>query len=153
MATHDSGPARGTDRSLAQLERFAEHRDMEVAGGRPQRLLPLRIVAALLLIADGFGIARIVADRHELLAQHPAASQKLLATLIAVSFFGAVALAFLAFWRQRFGLWIVLAATAIQLALETWAGFSPLWLSRLPASAAIVFLLARRAWPDLRRVA
>jgi len=123
---------------------------MEVAVSRPTRLLPLRLVAALLFLAQFAAIAELVVTRHELLADYPALSQKLLATMIAVTFFGAVALIFLAFLRQRFGLWIVLASAAIELALETWVGFSPLYLLRLPVAAAIVFVLAHRAWPELR---
>lgn len=123
---------------------------MEVAVSRPTRLLPLRLVAALLFLAKFAGIAKAIVSRHELLADYPALNQKLLATMIAVTFFGAVALVFLAFFRQRFGLWIVLACAAAELALETWAGFAPLYLLRLPIAAALVYFTAQRAWPELR---
>jgi len=125
---------------------------MEVAVSRPTRLLPLRLVAALLFIAQFAGIAQAVVSRHELLVDYPALNQKLLATMIAVTFFGAVALIFLAFFRQRFGLWIVLVCAAAELALETWVGFPPLYLLRIPIAAALVFFTAKRAWPELRRI-
>lgn len=125
---------------------------MEAAISRPTRLLPLRLVAALLLVMAGVEMTTSVLDRHELLAQYPGLSQKLLATRIALTFGGALALAFLAYWRQRFGLWIVLGCAAGELAIETWAGFSPLYLLRIPVAAALVFLAARRAWPELRRL-
>ena len=123
---------------------------MEVAVSRPTRLLPLRIVAALLLLAKTLGITNAVAMRHELLAEYPGLHQKLLAMMIAVTFVGAVALVFLGFFRQRFGLWIVLACAAVELALEAWVGFSPLYLLRIPIAAALVFFTAQRAWPELR---
>lgn len=126
---------------------------MEVAALRPTRLLPLRLVAALLLLASGLGITKAVVDRNELLAVYPGLTQKLIATMIALTFVGAVALAFLAFLRQRFGLWIVLACAASELALETWAGFSPVYLARIPIAAGLVFLAAHRAWPELRGLA
>lgn len=124
---------------------------MEAAAARPTRLAPLRVVAGVVLAAQAFGIAKVVADRHELLSAYPALTQKLIATMIAVTFVGALALAFLAFWRQRFGLWIVLACAAAELAIETWSGFSPVHLVRIPVAAALVFLAARHAWPELRR--
>jgi|GEM_PF-3443523 len=123
---------------------------MEGAITRPTHLLPLRVVAALLLVAAILEGTAIVLERHDLLAQYPALSPKLLATRIALIFFGALALAFLAFWRQRFGLWMVLACAAAELAIETWAGFSPLYLLRIPVGAASVFVTARYAWPELR---
>lgn len=123
---------------------------MEVAVSRPTRLLPLRLVAALLFLAKSAAITKAVVSRNELLVEYPALSQKLLAIMIAVTFFGAVAVIFLAFFRQRFGLWIVLACAAVELALETWVGFSPLYLLRLPIAAALLFVTAHRAWPELR---
>lgn len=126
---------------------------MEVAVSRPGRLLPLRLVAALLLPLQALGLTRAVVGRNELLAAYPGLTQKMIAVMIALTFVGAVALAFLAFARQRFGLWIVLVCAAAELGLETWAGFSPLYLLRVPVAAALVFLAARRAWPELRGVA
>lgn len=123
---------------------------MEVAVSRPKRLLPLRLVAALLLPLQALGITKAVADRFGLLADYPGLTQKMIAVMIALTFVGAVALAFLAFARQRFGLWIVLVCAAAELALETWAGFPPHYLARIPVAAALVFLAARRAWPELR---
>jgi hypothetical protein len=123
---------------------------MEVAASRPTRLLPLRIVAALLFLAKSVALTKIVTDRHELLAAYPGLNQKLLATMIAVTFIGAVALVFLGFFRQRFGLWIVLACAAVELAIETWAGFPPVYLLRIPIAAVLVFFTAQRAWPELR---
>lgn len=125
---------------------------MEAAASRPGRLRPLRIVAAFLLGLTALGLAHAVADRYELLAAYPGLTQKSLAVMIALTFVGSVALAFLAFARQRFGLWIVLACAAAELALETWAGFPPHYLVRVPLAAALVFLAARRAWPELRRL-
>jgi hypothetical protein len=136
---------------LASPARVREHRAMTAAGGRSERLLPLRLVAALLIAAQGWTLAWFVAERNELLVAHPTMTQKLLATMIALTFCGSVALAFLAFWRQRFGLWIALACAAAELALETWAAFSPLMLLRIPVATALVFRLASRAWPALRR--
>jgi hypothetical protein len=126
---------------------------MEVAASRPTRLLPLRIVAALLLLAQALALTKSVVLRHELLAEHPALSQKMLAVTIAITFLGAVALVFLAFLRQRFGLWIVLFCAAAEMGLETWAGYAPLYVLRLPVAAALVFLTAARAWPELHGVA
>lgn len=123
---------------------------MEVAAPRPSRLLPLRIVAAVVLVVYAVDVTKTVAGRMELLAEHPALTQKMLATMIAVSFFGALAISFLAFWRQRFGLWFAMACGAIEFALEAWAGFSLLVLLRLPVAAAFVFLATRYAWPELR---
>lgn len=125
---------------------------MEVAATRPTRLLPLRIVAALLLLAKAVALTKSVALRHELLAEHSALSEKMLAVMIAITFVGAVALAFLAFARQRFGLWIFLFCAAAEMGLETWAGFAPLYVLRLPVAAALVFLTAARAWPELHGV-
>ncbi len=123
---------------------------MQASVVRPSRLLPLRVLAVLMLLALAFGAWQTIATRHEMLALHPALSQKLLATMVALILVGALALAFLAFWRQRFGLWIVLATGAAELAIETWAGFEPLYLLRIPAGAALLFLAARHAWPELR---
>lgn len=123
---------------------------MGVAASRPKRLLPLRIVAALLLLAGAWGLIRTIADRYELLAGHPALTEKMIAVMIVLTFVGSLALVFLAFFRQRFGLWFVLACAAIELALETWVGFDPLYLLRIPIAAALVYATAWRAWPDLR---
>lgn len=123
---------------------------MEHAAPRSGRLRPLRVVAAFLLCLTALGLVHAVADRYELLAAYPGLTQKTLAVMIALTFVGAVALSFLAFARQRFGLWIVLGCAAAELALETWAGFPLHYLVRVPLAAALVFFAARRAWPELR---
>lgn len=123
---------------------------MEVAASRPKRLLPLRIVAALLLLASVWGLIRTIADRFELLAGHPALTEKMIAVMIVLTFVGSLALVFLAFLRQKFGLWFVLGCAAIELALETWVGFDPLYLLRIPIAAALVYATAWHAWPNLR---
>jgi hypothetical protein len=142
----------GNPSSLADSLDVEEHPGMEIVTTRSKRLLPLRIAATAVLLASGAGVFQVVAERHELLAAYPGLSEKVLATMITLTFLGSVALAFLAFLRQRFGLWIVLACAAIELALETWAGLSPLYLLRLPVAAALILAAAYHAWPELRRV-
>jgi len=44
----------------------------------------------------------------------------------------------------------VIACGAVELALETWVGSSPVALIRIPVTTALVFLTARMAWRELR---
>jgi hypothetical protein len=125
---------------------------MEVAASRPTRLLPLRIVAALLLLAIDAGVVHAVADRHGILARFPSMTQKMLATTIALSFLGGVALVFLAFFRQRFGAWILLACAAGEVVVELRAGLPLLYVLRVVLAAALVAWAVRRAGPELRSV-
>jgi hypothetical protein len=135
---------------LAGILVVAQHRRMEVAASRPTRLLPLRCVAALLLLAQAAWIVHAAVDRHELIARQPALTPKMLATSIALTFVGSVALAFLAFARQRFGLWVLLGCAAGEFVLELAAGFPALHVLRVPVAAALSAWAAHRAWPELR---
>lgn len=123
---------------------------MESTVTRPSRLIWLRVVAGLLILARSVRLGQAVSGREQMLVDYPGLTPRLLAILIAVAFVGIVALAFLAFARQRFGLWIVLVCGAVELALETWVGFSPVALIRIPVTTAVVFLTARMAWRELR---
>jgi hypothetical protein len=123
---------------------------MENAVARPSRLIWLRIVAGLLIAARSVRLVHVVVDRQQMLADNPGLSPRLLGALLALSFIGVVALAFLAFARQRWALWIVVSSAAVELALEVWAGFSPVSLIRIPVTTALVFLTARMAWRELR---
>ncbi len=125
---------------------------MEISAARPQRLLPLRIAAVLLLIASAYHFTQVAVGRYDLLAAYPALTEKLIATMLTFTFLGAVALAFLAFARQRFGLWIALACLGFEFAIETWAGFPLLRLVVVPLAAALLFVAARRAWPELQTI-
>jgi len=123
---------------------------MQSTVARPSRLIWLRVVAGLLIAARCARLVHAVVDREQMLLDHPGLNPRLLAMLLALSFVGIVALAFLAFGRQRFGLWIVIACGAVELALETWVGFTPVALIRIPVTTALVFLTARMAWRELR---
>lgn len=123
---------------------------MEGTVTRPSRLIWLRVVAGILIAARSVRLVHAVSTREQMLVDYPELNPRTLAMLLALSFIGMVALAFLAFGRQRFGLWIVLACGAVELALETWVGFSPIALIRIPVTTALVFLTARMAWRELR---
>ena len=123
---------------------------MERTVARPSRLIWLRVVAGLLIVARSVRMVHAILDREQMLVDNPGLSPRTLGMLLALSFVGMVALAFLAFGRQRFALWIVLACGAVELALETWVGFTPIALIRIPVTTALVFLTARMAWRELR---
>ncbi len=123
---------------------------MESTATRPSRLIWLRVVAGLLIVARSVRLVHAISQREQMLLDNPGLSPRTLGMLLALSFVGMVALAFLAFARQRFGLWIVILCGAVELALETWVGFSPMALIRIPVTTALVFLTARMAWRELR---
>jgi len=123
---------------------------METTVTRPSRLKWLRVVAGLLIVARSIRLVHAIVGREQMLVDYPGLNPRTLAMLLALSFIGMVALAFLAFARQRFGLWIVVLCAAVELALETWVGYSPLVMLRIPVTTALVFLTARMAWRELR---